>query len=58
MGNEETAAPRLVQFRETAGELQDLYRQLLDNLRLMAEQHIVHGDLSPYNSLSGRAVSC
>ncbi len=58
VGNEETAAPRLVQFRETAGELQDLYRQLLDNLRLMAEQHIVHGDLSPYNILvwEGRLV--
>ena len=58
VGSDETAAPRLVQFRGRASELQDLYRQLLGNLRLMAEQGIVHGDLSPYNILvwEGRLV--
>lgn len=58
VGSEETAAPRLVQFRGPASELRDLYRQLLDNLRLMADQGIVHGDLSPYNMLvwEGRLV--
>ena len=58
VGSEEAAAPRLVQFRGTPSELRDLYKQLLDNLRLMAGQGVVHGDLSPYNMLvwEGRLV--
>lgn len=58
VGNEETAAPRLAQYRGGRRELQDLYGQLLDNLRLMAGECIVHGDLSPYNILvwEGRLV--
>jgi RIO kinase 1 len=58
VGSEESAAPRLVQFRGPARELGDLYRQLLDSLRLMAELGVVHGDLSPYNMLvwEGRLV--
>jgi RIO kinase 1 len=57
VGNEETAAPRLAQFRGHKGELRDLYLQLLDNLKLMGEEGIVH-DLSPYNILvwDGRLV--
>lgn len=58
VGSEETAAPRLIQFRGPASELRDLYQQLLDNMRLMAEQGVVHGDPSPYNILvwEGRLV--
>jgi RIO kinase 1 len=51
IGSEETAAPRLVQFRGSVAQLGDLYRQLLDNLTVMAAHGVVHGDLSPYNLL-------
>ena len=51
LGDREGAAPRLVDYHAPLSELQDLYRQLADNLTLLARNGIVHGDLSPYNLL-------
>ena len=58
IGDEQAAAPRLVQFRGALPELRDLYGQLLANLGRMVEVGIVHGDLSAYNLLvwHGRLV--
>jgi RIO kinase 1 len=58
IGDEQGAAPRLVQFRGPLPELAELYDQLLANLALVAEGGIVHGDLSAYNLLvwKGRLV--
>jgi RIO kinase 1 len=58
IGDEQGAAPRLVQFRGALPELADLYDQLLTNLALIAEAGMVHGDLSAYNLLvwEGRLV--
>jgi len=52
------AAPRLAQLRPEPKELDDLWRQLLDALTVLARCQIVHGDLSPYNILvhEGRLV--
>ena len=51
LGDESTAAPRLVHHRGGRAQLADLYAQLVDNLRLMVRQGVVHGDLSAYNLL-------
>ncbi len=45
------AAPRLHQVRLGADPLAALFDQLLDALRTMARLGVVHGDLSPYNTL-------
>jgi RIO kinase 1 len=52
------AAPRLAQLRPEPKELDDLWRQLLDALTVLARCQVVHGDLSPYNILvhEGRLV--
>lgn len=49
-----TAAPRLAQLRPEPAELEDLWRQLTDALRLMAGQGLTHGDLSAFNLLVHR----
>jgi RIO kinase 1 len=46
-----TAAPRLVQLRPDAGQLSDLWQQLIDAMAILARQGCAHGDLSPYNLL-------
>lgn len=51
IGTLEGAAPRLAQLRPSEAQVADLYRQLLDNLRILAGQNVVHGDLSAYNLL-------
>lgn len=51
LGDEEGAAPRLVNLRPSAAEVEDLYGQLQGLLRHMVRASIVHGDLSPYNLL-------
>lgn len=51
LGDREGAAPRLVDYHAPVSELRDLYRQVLDNLAILARNGIVHGDLSPYNLL-------
>jgi RIO kinase 1 len=52
------AAPRLAAVRPSPGELDDLFVQLVDAMRLMARAGFTHGDLSPYNLLvhEGRLV--
>lgn len=54
IGDEEQAAPRLAQLRPGRAQLEDLWGQLCDNMCAMAEQGVVHGDLSPYNLLVWR----
>lgn len=51
IGEGDTAAPRLHQTRPFPSELETLFTQLLDALRTMARLGVVHGDLSPYNTL-------
>lgn len=45
------AAPRLHQVKPTLDELGSLYEQLLAAMQTMTAMGIVHGDLSPYNTL-------
>ncbi|MGV1003730.1 MAG: serine protein kinase RIO [Candidatus Nanopelagicales bacterium] len=47
----EVAAPRLHQVRADPLVLADLYEQLHSAMRTMAQLLLVHGDLSPYNTL-------
>ncbi|MGK5518824.1 serine protein kinase RIO [Micromonospora sp. URMC 107] len=56
--DEGLAAPRLAQLRPTAGELRELWGQLVDALVVLARAGLAHGDLSPYNLLvhAGRLV--
>lgn len=51
LGDEESTAPRLIHFRGSSGEFQDLYDQLVSSVTRMVECGVVHGDLSPYNVL-------
>jgi RIO kinase 1 len=46
-----TAAPRLAQTRPSRAELESLWWQLVDGLRVLARAGLAHGDLSPYNLL-------
>ncbi|OLR94911.1 serine protein kinase RIO [Actinokineospora bangkokensis] len=52
------AAPRLAQLRPGAGELRELWEQLVAALEVLAGQGLAHGDLSAYNLLvcDGRLV--
>ena len=45
-------APRLAQVRPERDLLESYYEQLRDSLGTMAQAGIVHGDLSPYNTLA------
>ncbi|MCL4722487.1 MAG: serine/threonine protein kinase, partial [Gammaproteobacteria bacterium] len=47
----DSAAPRLHQTHPFPSELETLFSQLHDALRTMAGLGVVHGDLSPYNTL-------
>lgn len=51
----EAAAPRLQQLRPPAEQLQSLFDQLLAAMRTMTGLGLVHGDLSPYNTLAADA---
>jgi RIO kinase 1 len=51
------AAPRLHQVRPGAVQLDTLFDQLLGALRQMTGLGVVHGDLSPYNTLVAGADS-
>ncbi|WP_432836881.1 RIO1 family regulatory kinase/ATPase domain-containing protein [Dactylosporangium sp. CA-092794] len=46
-----TGAPRLAQTRPSQAELEHLWWQLVDALRILARAGLAHGDLSPYNLL-------
>jgi RIO kinase 1 len=52
------AAPRLAQVRAGHDQLDDLWRQMVDALSVLARAQVAHGDLSPYNTLvhQGRLV--
>jgi RIO kinase 1 len=52
------AAPRLAQIRPDRDELEDLWRQMVDALSVLARAQVAHGDLSSYNTLvhDGRLV--
>jgi RIO kinase 1 len=52
------AAPRLAQVRPDPDGLEDLWRQMVDALSVLARAQLAHGDLSPYNTLvhEGRLV--
>jgi RIO kinase 1 len=52
------AAPRLAQVRADREALNDLWRQMVDALSVLARAQVAHGDLSPYNTLvhEGRLV--
>ncbi|MGA5300536.1 serine protein kinase RIO [Nucisporomicrobium flavum] len=52
------AAPRLAQVRPDRDGLEDLWRQMVDALSVLARAQLAHGDLSPYNTLvhDGRLV--
>jgi RIO kinase 1 len=51
IGDGDAAAPRLHQTRPTRSDLEALFAQLREALMTMAEMGVVHGDLSPYNTL-------
>lgn len=51
IGDGTQAAPRLVSARLTADDLAEAFRQLVENLRVLAGASIVHADLSPFNVL-------
>ncbi|MEV8507190.1 RIO1 family regulatory kinase/ATPase [Actinoplanes sp. NPDC051475] len=52
------AAPRLAQVRPDRDGLEDLWRQMVEALSVLARAQVAHGDLSPYNTLvhEGRLV--
>ena len=51
IGNEYGPAPLLSEIRLEREEAHALFRQVMDNVALMLEHHLVHGDLSAYNIL-------
>lgn len=58
IGEDRTAAPRLAEVKPDEVELESLWEQARENLRLMTEQGFAHGDLSAYNTVvhDGRLV--
>ena len=58
IGHDGIAAPRLAQIRPDRAEARDLYDQMREVLRQLADAGYAHGDLSPYNTLvhDGRIV--
>lgn len=51
IGDEALTAPTLQEVRLEPEEAQPLFEQVMFNVRLMLEHHLVHGDLSAYNIL-------
>jgi RIO kinase 1 len=58
IGDATHAAPRVVDARLDPAELREAWAQLVDSLRRLSRESIVHGDLSVYNVLwwRGRMV--
>ena len=50
-GDEEAAAPMLNRVALPREEAEKSLRQIIDNITLWLANHLVHGDLSPYNLL-------
>jgi len=59
LGDEEAAAPMLSRVTLLREEADKLLRRIIDNVTLWLTNHLVHGDLSPYNLLywEGRIVA-
>ncbi|HID54161.1 MAG TPA: hypothetical protein EYP41_19245 [Anaerolineae bacterium] len=51
IGNEYGPAPLLSEIRLERDEAHTLFRRVMDNVALMLDHHLVHGDLSAYNIL-------
>lgn len=51
IGDEYGAAPTLSEIRLPADEAQSLFRRTMENIALMLDNHLIHGDLSAYNIL-------
>ncbi len=51
VGDERMPAPTLIDSAPEPGQAAELFAFLMDNVRLMLDHHLVHGDLSPYNIL-------
>ncbi|MEX2293308.1 MAG: RIO1 family regulatory kinase/ATPase [Acidimicrobiales bacterium] len=51
IGDDQGAAPRLVNARLSRAQLQRAYEQLLDELSALTRSGLVHADLSPFNVL-------
>lgn len=58
IGDDQMAAPALIDTHPERSEAADLFALILDNVKLMLQHHLIHGDLSPYNILywDGTAV--
>ena len=54
MGERETAASPLAHVHMERGEALPLFRRIVDDIRIMLAEEIVHGDLSAYNILYWR----
>jgi RIO kinase 1 len=50
-GDEGMPAPTLIDVSLLPVEANDLFSVILENIKLMLDHHLVHGDLSPYNIL-------
>ncbi|MFQ5400109.1 MAG: RIO1 family regulatory kinase/ATPase [Anaerolineae bacterium] len=51
IGDETTAAPTLNQVSLEPAEARAAFQRVMDNIALMLDHHLVHGDLSAYNIL-------
>ena len=51
IGDIEHPAPKLAEMQMDQTLAQDIYIQVFDNLKILLDLHLVHGDLSPYNIL-------
>jgi RIO kinase 1 len=51
IGDEDMPAPTLIDVSLSPNEAQRLFKRVLDNVALMLDNHLVHGDLSAYNIL-------
>jgi RIO kinase 1 len=59
LGDEDAAAPMLSRVTLPREQAEQFLRRIIDNVTLWLRNHLVHGDLSPYNLLywEGRIVA-
>ena len=58
IGDEYGPAPTLSEVRLPQAEAEQLFRCVMDNVALMLENHLIHGDLSAYNILYWEGTVC
>ena len=51
LGDIDAPAPKLVEVDMDQDMAEDIYNQLLRNIKIILDLHLVHGDLSSYNTL-------